>query len=157
MIARACAVPRDGLLDRYAQDAGVYTDCFEVMSVHEVDLAEFITAFYTTGLFRMERAILQVALRRRITDQQVAALASGADVFAAWRVEARASAEILLCDQIWQTRSYLAVSPKQGNVTRLVFGTAVVKSERRLVRVLGPLHRFYSKLLLRMAARRLNR
>lgn len=157
MIARACDVPRDGLLQAYV--ARGYTDCFEVMSPLEIDLGAFIDAFYTTWLFRLERAVLSVALRRRIRDADVAALAAGADTFAAWRVEGRADHQILLCDMAGHTRSYLAVSHKQGGVTRLVFGSAVVAADSGqsggMMKALLPLHRFYSKCLLRLAERKL--
>jgi len=157
MIARACDVPRDGLLAPYARDAETYTDCFEAMSVHEVDLAAFIRAFYTTGLFRMERAVLSVFLRRWISDAQVADLAQGAASFAVWTVEGRGAREIVLSDARGLTRSYLAVSPKAGGVTRLVFGSAVVGPQGRGMRALMPLHRLYSKLLLRTAVWRIAR
>lgn len=160
MIARPCAVPRDALLRTYASRDGVYTDCYEVIHPLEADLADFIDAFYKTWLFRLERAVLTLSLRRRITDAEVASLARGdAERFAAWQVEARSAGQILLADLSGHTRSYLAVSPKNGGVTRLLFGSAVVpRIDGRLpiwVRALMPLHRFYSKALLRLAERRL--
>jgi hypothetical protein len=159
MIARACDVPRDGLLQAYVGQGETYTDCFEVMSPVGVTLPEFIEAFYTTWLFRLERLVLQVVLRRWIRDTDVKALATGADAFAAWTVEGRDEAQILLCDFAYHTRSYQAVSSKQGGATRLVFGSAVVVAEGkemgRITRALLPLHRFYSKALLRLAERKL--
>ncbi|MEW9918818.1 hypothetical protein AB2B41_04350 [Marimonas sp. MJW-29] len=162
MIARACAVPRDALLHVYVDRAGTYTDCFEVMHPLEADLEDFITAFYTTWLFRLERAVLTVALRRRIRDAEATALGRGeAERFAAWTVEARAPGQILLCDNTGGTRSYLAVAPKEGGTTRLLFGSAVVGRETGklpvLVRLLMPLHVLYSKFLLRLAERRMRR
>lgn len=159
MMARAVPVPRDALLARYAGQGATYTDAFEVMSPHDIDLAAFISAFYTTWLFRLERAVLTVTLRRRIRDADVTALADGANRFAAWRVEDRSETQILMCDLSGHTRSWLAVSAKEGGVTRLVFGSAVVAAEGQqlgwFVRALVPLHRFYSKALLRLAERRL--
>ncbi|QFT60039.1 hypothetical protein FIU94_14505 [Sulfitobacter sp. THAF37] len=156
-MARAVSVPKDALLQRYVGQGATYTDAFEVMSPFEVDLHAFITAFYTTWLFRLERLVLSVALRRRITDREVAALAEGADSFAAWRVEDRGEGQILL--RAGATRSWLAVSPKEGGATRLTFGSAVVARDDRplgaITRVLTPLHRFYSRALLRLAERRL--
>ena len=159
MIARACDVPRDGLLQAYVGQGATYTDCFEVMSPHPVTLPEFIEAFYTTWLFRTERAVLSVVLRRRVRDSDVVALAQGGNSFAVWQVEARGETQILLREQSGHTRSYLAVSGKEGGVTRLIFGSAVVAAEGKplgtFVRVLTPLHRFYSKCLIRLAERKL--
>lgn len=160
MIARACAVPRDALLHSYVNRAGTFTDCFEVMHPVAADLEAFIAAFYTTWLFRLERAVLTVTQGRRIKDTDVQALASGAaDRFAVWTVEDREARQILLCDVSGHTRSYLAVAPKDGGATRLLFGSAVVGGpEGRLpywVRALMPFHRVYSKALLRLAERRM--
>ncbi|MDF1728342.1 MAG: hypothetical protein P1U53_11400 [Sulfitobacter sp.] len=162
MIARACAVPRDSLLAPYAARADTYTDCFEVMHPLGADLPQFIEAFYTTPLFRLERFILQVGLRRRITDAAVRALArEETETFAAWRVEARAAGQLLLCDLSGGTRSWLAAAPKEGGATRLLFGSAVLPREGRKlakpVTMIIPAHRLYSKLLLRAAERRMRR
>jgi hypothetical protein len=147
------------LLQRYVGAGANYTDCFEVMSPDAVTLPDFIEAFYSTWLFRLERMVLSVTLRRRIVDTDVEALALGADRFAAWTVEGREDAQILLCDTSGHTRSYLAVSAKDGGVTRLIFGSAVMaqngKPLGRGVTALTPLHRFYSKALLRLAERKL--
>ncbi|NNE53264.1 MAG: hypothetical protein HKN30_12800 [Sulfitobacter sp.] len=162
MIPRACAVPRDALLSRYVAQEGVYTDCFEVMHPGPVDLPAMIEAFYTTGLFRIERLVLSVGLRRRITVRQVQALAQGgASAFAAWEVEAREESQILLRDLSGATRSWLAAAPKEGAATRLLFGSAVVPRQGRTLgpgfRLLVPLHRAYARALLRAAEWRLRR
>lgn len=161
MIPRACAVPRDGQLHRYVERSGCYTDCFEVMHPMEADLPAFIDAFYTTWLFRLERAVLALSLRRRIRDADVTALAAGAEAFAAWTVEDRAEGQILLCDLSGATRSWLAVAPKEGGTTRLLFGSAVVPAQGKelpvVIRALIPLHRFYSRALLRAAEWRLRK
>jgi len=160
LIARACSVPSGALLQVYVARQGCYTDCFAVASPATVPLQAFVTAFYTTWLFRAERLVLRLASRRPITDAQVRALAAGAaDSFAAWTVEAREADQILLCDLAGHTRSWLAVSPEDGGGTRLTFGSAVVPpAGRRLsraMRALIPLHRVYARALLRLAARRL--
>ncbi|MGB3246900.1 MAG: hypothetical protein WBB25_20375 [Sulfitobacter sp.] len=159
MKTRGCAVPGDSLLQAYVGQGATYTDCFEITSPVTVTLPDFIEAFYTTWLFRLERALLTVTLGRRIRDADVQALASGAGRFAAWTVEAREEAQILLADLSGQTRSYLATSPQEGGGTRLIFGSAVVVAEGqplgRMISVLTPLHRFYSKALLHLAERKL--
>lgn len=153
-------VPMDALLLRYVGQAGCYTDCFAATLPKVVTLPEFITAFYTTWLFGLERAVLTVALRRRIRDSDVAALAFGAtDRFAAWTVEARQDDQILLCDITGGTRSFLAVDTTANGGTRLLFGSAVVPSKSgelsRVVKLLTPLHQFYSRSLLRTACHKL--
>jgi len=161
MIARAVPVPRDALLTEYVSRDGTYTDCFEVMHPLEADLPAFIASFYTTWLFRLERAVLTVTLRKRIKDSDVDALARAeVQAFAAWTVEERAPGQILLCDLAGHTRSWLAVAPKEGGVTRLLFGSAVVAQNGTLpgwVRAMMPLHKFYARALLRLAERKLRR
>ena len=159
MIARACDVPRDGVLQAYVGRGATYTDCFEVMSPLEIPMEDFIEAFYTTWLFRLERVVLSAILRRRIADADVVALAQEGADFAAWHVEARREGQLLLADTSGHTRSYLAISPKQGGVTRLIFGSAIVARGDaplgRMVTAVIPFHRFYSKCLLRLAERKL--
>lgn len=152
--------PKDALLQRYVGQTGCYTDCFETALPEPVALSAFIEAFYTTWLFRLERMVLTLTLRRRITDEEVRSLAEGAARFAAWRVEARAEDQILLCDLGGHTRSYLAIRPAGGGGVRLVFGSAVVSRSGhgelgRSIRLLLPLHRLYSRALLALAARSL--
>ena len=155
MIARAISVPGDAYLFRYAAQDATYTDCYEVMFPGKADLEQFITAFYSTWLFRLERLVLTLVLRRRITQTSVLALAQGAETFAAWRVEDRAEGQILLCDLSGRTRSWLAVAAKDGGVTRLLFGSAVVAGKGRelprSVRLLMPFHKAYARALLRLA------
>ena len=160
MSVAARPVPEDALLQRYVAQAGCYTDCFVAQVPGSVDLGSFIAAFYTTWLFRLERAVLSVTLRRRIKDADVHALADGAAAFAAWRVEARAADQILLCDLSGATRSFLAVQDAPSGGTALLFGSAVVpgggqSTLGRRFRVLLPAHRVYSRALLALAARNL--
>ena len=159
MIAQACGVPRDGLLQAYVGQGATYTDCFEVMSPRAVSLPELIEAFYTTWLFRLERSVLSMFLRRRVRDSDVHALAQGGDNFAVWQVEARGETQILLKERTGHTRSFLAVLGEEGGGTRLIFGSAVVAQEGKplgpLIRALTPLHQLYSKCLIRLAERKL--
>lgn len=154
------AVPTDALLQRYVVRAGAYTDCFEVTLPGKVALPNLITAFYTTWLFGLERAVLTVVLRRRIRDADVLALAAGtADRFAAWRVEDRREDQILLCDIMGSTRSFLAVTDVAGGGTRVLFGSAVMPRGQGglglVMKILTPLHRIYAKALLQAACRKL--
>ncbi|MEO0574720.1 MAG: hypothetical protein AAF004_04590 [Pseudomonadota bacterium] len=151
-------LPRNALLQRYNVD-GHYADCFVVVVPRTIDLVAFIQAFYTTRLFRLERLVLSVALRRRITDTDVDCLARAeTDAFAAWTVEARRDKEILLCDIAGRTRSWLACETDTAGTTTLRFGSAVLARDGALsplIRATIPLHRCYARALLRAAHRRL--
>ena len=148
----AVSLPDGVLLGRYRGAA--YTDCFITTVSRAVTLPEFVNAFYSSGIFRLERFIL-ARFGHRSTDQDIRALASGAaDRFAAWRVEGRGEAQLLLCDLAGRTRSWLMVEP-DGAGTRLYFGSAVI-SRSAAMRALLAFHKVYSRMLLRAAARRLH-
>ncbi|MCX7357806.1 MAG: hypothetical protein NT015_06665 [Alphaproteobacteria bacterium] len=76
--------------------------------------------------------------------------------FAAWTVEARAADQLLVCDYLSRTRSWLMVEPIEGGGTRLYFGTAVVpvgigSGRARLgfpFNALLPFHKLYARALL---------
>lgn len=143
-------LPSNALLQKYAK-AGVYTDCFSTDVLADFSLAEFVEAFYTTWLFKLERHILRVAVSKPSTDQQVTALTAGTlDTFAAWYVEGRAEHQLLMCDFRNHTRSWFMVAPG-----KLYFGSAVVPVDRPSYRMLIGLHRVYSRALLSAARSRL--
>jgi len=175
MSTEACAIPDSALLAKYrdavyANAANAYTDCFATPLRGELTLADFVNAFYTTWLFKLERLVIQYLAGKRSTDADVARLADGsAEVFAVWTVEARTPAQLLLCDDRGRTRSWLMVEPiSQGDQahTLLRFGSAIVpetdsnngKTELGMgFRLLLPIHRVYSRLLLRASRARLLR
>ena len=161
---RPAELPPDALLQRYRAD-GHYTDCYATEIGRAVSLAEYVAAFYTTWLFRLERWILRVAVSRPSSDADAAALARGErEDFAAWTVEARRPDELLLTEFTGRTRSWLRATPAAGG-TRLYFGSAVttVRDPETGRAGLGahgsllPLHRLYSRRLLAAARRRLLR
>jgi hypothetical protein len=134
-----------------------------------LDTKQFVTAFYTTSLFKLERIILKWAVSRPSTDVQAEQLASGAtDVFAAWHVEKRCENQLLMCDFQGRTRSWLMVAPLKNDsspATRLYFGSAVIPVEDAKTgrpefgpgfRALMGFHKVYSKALLSAAKSRLN-
>jgi hypothetical protein len=152
----------DTLLASYAASGG-FTDGYRIDVEGEVDLERFVTAFYTTPLFRLERFVLSL-FGKSSTDTQVVALARGqTDAFAAWTVEGRRKDELLMCDFQNRTRSWFQVQPAPGGGTRLRFGSAIVPirdADGRnrmgaLFRALLGFHRLYSIALLDAAARRL--
>lgn len=159
--------PVGSLIAEQAQLAGYYTDCFSIHLDQSVTLPEFINAFYTTPLFRLERLLLSLTVKGRMKDADVTALSRGeSDRLAIWQVEARKECEILL--SAGSTKSWLMVAPQEGggDDTQLFFGSVVVpeppKREGDAPR-LGPVfdsllsaHRIYSRLLLSSAAQRLS-
>jgi len=164
-----CPLPAEALLNRY-RTGGAFADCYVTEVPRPVSHAEFVEAFYTTRLFKLERLLLRLFLSRSSTDLQAAGLARGElDAFAAWSVEKRAPDQLLLADVGGRTRSWLMVVPSasSGSVgTRLYFGSAVVprRSARSGRSGLGPVfsallgfHKVYSRLLLRAARSRLCR
>lgn len=159
---RATAPPAGSLLAAYA-DRGEYTDCFCVSAPGAVTLPGFLEAFYGSPLFRLERWLLARLARSPSSPAELRALAEGrADRFAAWRVEARRSDEILLA--AGTTRSWLAVGrdpQRPGDGVTLRFGSALVHRQGRpsgpAWRVLLGLHLVYSRALLGAAVRQLQR
>lgn len=155
-----CPVPQEALLQRYVGQGATYTDCFEAVVPAQVTLAQFVSAFYTTRLFRAERFMLSLALRRRITDADVRELLSQeCSDFAAWTIEARSDDELLMCDMTGHTRSWFAAYRCAQKGTGICFGSAVVaKPDRplsRVVQILLPVHVLYSRALLGSALARL--
>ena len=160
-------LPTSALLARYAEGGG-YTDCYFTDVPGVVAHDAYVTAFYTTWLFKTERFILKWAVARPSTDEGARRLAAGAaDDFAAWRVEARADNQLLMCDFMGRTRSWLMtekLETAKGAVTRLYFGSAVVPAKTSadgkpemgfpFSTLLG-FHKLYSRALLAAARARL--
>lgn len=160
MKLRACPVPDDALLQRYVGQGATYTDCFTVEIPQQVSLDQYVSAFYTTPLFRAERLVLTVGMRKRIRDSDIDAMLSGvSENFAFWRVEARGENELLMCDLSGSTRSWFGVQPEATGSTRLFFGSVVVAKEgeplSKIVEITEGLHIMYSRGLLAAARRRL--
>ena len=156
-------LPAGAALESVAR-AGAYTDCYRVDLPVVVALPRFVEAFMTSSIFRLERWLIHLVLRRPGTDADARRLASGAsDRFAAWSVTQRDERQILLA--AGATRSWLMVAPRGdfGGST-LYFGSAVLPQRvaadgtRRMgalfVALLG-FHRLYSRVLLAAACRRL--
>jgi hypothetical protein len=59
---KKCPVPANTLLEHYSSMNGGYTDCYVTEAPGPVSLSEYIFAFYTTPLFRLERFILTEAI-----------------------------------------------------------------------------------------------
>ena len=124
-------LPDHALLAVYSRNGG-YTDCYATDLPGVISHEQYVVAFYTTWVFKLERFILKYALARPSTDDQARQVATGKlDAFAAWSVEARAPNQLLMCDFMGRTRSWLMVEPvNNGAATRLYFGSAVVPKEK---------------------------
>lgn len=148
-------LPEHALLQRYRKQ-GDYTDCFAIEVPRHVSHAAFVEAFYTTAVFKLERALLSLLASRPSRDAEAGELADGRrEQFSAWSVEARAPDQLLMCDFAGSTRSWLMVA-QAGQGTRLYFGSAVVrKRQGGAFRALLGFHKLYSRILLRAAARAL--
>jgi hypothetical protein len=160
-------LPEGALLCAY-REKGAYTDCFATDVPGSVSHAQFVTAFYTSRLFKVERAILKFLLSKPATDSQIVEMAAGSiDQFSAWRVEARRPDQLLVCDFLGSTRSWLMVAPTiagDAPATRLFFGSAVVPVLSRKTgkqslpltfHLLLGFHRRYAAALLRSAVAQL--
>jgi len=159
-----CEIPLSAtLLTVQEQDA--YADCYSTDIRGSVSLAEFVEAFYTTSLFKVERKLLAWFAGKPAMDDDVARLGAGtASSFSAWKVESRSNEQLLLADFTGRTKSWLmsaAVGNSQtGECTRLYFGSAVISKPSsspgapRMGAVFHALlgfHKLYSRLLLQAA------
>jgi hypothetical protein len=144
------ALPATALLQKYVE-SGAYTDCYSTKISTEGSLSGFVTAFYTTWLFKLERFILRLLVSKPSTDEEAELLSKGEiEKFAAWYVEDRAEGQLLMCDFRGQTRSWFMVAPG-----RIYFGSAVIPVQKSSFQLLLSFHRLYSRALLAAAKSRL--
>ncbi len=164
---KTCSLPDTALLKRY-KNTGGYTDCYTREINKKIQHTEYIEAFYTTPLFKLERFLLSWIVSRPSTDQQAIELAQGKiNNFAVWSVEDRSDNQLLLKDFHGRTCSWLmTVVDAEKQSTRLYFGSAVVPiidkktGESKMgftFRALMGFHRLYSRSLLHLAYSRLIR
>jgi hypothetical protein len=142
-------------------------DCFAVTVNRPVTLAEFVFAFYTSPVFRIERLILRLLANAPSMDSDVQRLAEGSGTsFAIWRVGARTPTQLLMCDRYERTRSWFSVVRLDAGKTLLQFGSAVAsrseqktesKVRRFMFRLLMKFHVAYSEILLHAAKRGVGR
>lgn len=154
------ALPSEALLAHY-RDKGAYTDCYVLDVAGAVSQADYVRAFYTSWLFKIERWILGWAVAKSSSDAEALALAAGdAERFSAWTVEGRTANQLLMCDYQSRTRSWLMAVPIDDVGTRLYFGSAVVplRPNGDTDRAFGTafylllgFHKLYSRALLRAA------
>jgi hypothetical protein len=165
-----CELPANALLRKY-NIQGAYTDCYATEVACPITRADYVEAFYTTGVFKLERLVLDWLASKPSTDDEARQLAIGArDTFAAWTVEEQAPDQLLLREISGRTRSWLMVAATNhgdhAGSTRLYFGSAVVPvvDSRTGKTTLGSnfrallgFHKLYSRVLLHAARSRLLR
>lgn len=156
-------LPDHAFLRKYAQE-GAYTDCYYVDLAGHVSHDDYVTAFYCSRVFRAERALLGLLVRRPASDADAARLGKGeTGRFSAWDVEARDASQLLMREFTGATRSWLMserLSSPAGPVTRLYFGSAAIARRRypsgeprfsRAFHALMGFHQSYSRALLKSA------
>ena len=153
---RSAPLPSDALLASYSR-SGAYTDCYSVSLDRPASLCEFMEAFYTSRIFKLERWLLASFLRFPSSDDEAKMLAQGeVERFSAWQVEARRGDQAVLA--AGRTRSWLMVAPS-GELTTLFFGSAIVPRRHGGLgwpfNILLTFHKVYSRILLRAAAKKL--
>jgi hypothetical protein len=157
-------LPPGSLLARLAQERGAFADAYTLRFPRPVPLAEFVEAFYTTRLFKLERALIAL-FGRPSSDAMARAVARGdGERLAVWTVEARRPDELLMHEDSGATRSWFKAEAGEGGATTLWFGSAVVPRRRgpggearfsAVFHLLLGFHRWYSRALLKAAARKL--
>lgn len=160
-----CDLPPNALLRKY-RDTGAYTDCYATEIATRVSHAEYVEAFYTTFVFKLERLLLKRLVAKPSTDDEARRLARGElDSFAAWTVEGRVPDQVLMADFMGRTKSWLMVAPVGDARTRLYFGSAVVPTRDKAGKptmgspfnaLLG-FHKLYSRVLLVSAAEKITK
>jgi hypothetical protein len=169
------AAPADALLKTYRGGVhperwGRYGDCFSVRVDGVVSLKDFVFAFYTSPLFRIERWMLRALIGAPSTDTGARAIADGsAASFAVWYAADRTATQLLMCDRYERTRSWFRVLAQDGGGTLLQFGSAVAAvaagrdegtvpaGRSKGFRLLLRFHVLYSRLLLNAAGKSLNK
>lgn len=164
----SCKLPAEALLNEYF-NSGAYTDCYRTEVPGTFTQQQYVCAFYTTALFKLERMILAWFVSKPSSDDEAKQLAEGSiDLFAAWQVESRCEDQLLLSDCYGRTRSWLMVLPAShgsDKATQLYFGSAITTARHTGTggttssigfRVLLGFHKVYSLLLLYSARLRLH-
>lgn len=161
-----CTVLPNSLLAPYKGEG--YADSYRTELPGLISLEDFVFSFYTSALFKLERFTLSWLVLKPSNDMQAKELARGnTNKFSAWTVESRKENELLMCDMLGRTRSWLMVKHfdnKENSRTQLYFGTGITpaikaKPGRSSIGLffiaLLPFHKIYSILLLYFAKMKL--
>ncbi|MDJ0909785.1 MAG: hypothetical protein QNI99_11370 [Woeseiaceae bacterium] len=157
-------LPEGALLQEFV-DRGEYTDCFVANVAVDVTFSEYVEAFYTTRLFKLERHILRWLASRPSTDEEARQIARNEiPEFAAWTEYRRSDNQLVMMDFRQQTCSWFMLAP-QDSGSLLYFGSAVMRNRETkqgkdlkwTYRSLLGFHRLYSRALLQAAVRRIGK
>ncbi|WP_372571236.1 hypothetical protein [Ruegeria jejuensis] len=169
MRARATEPPSGSLIDSYASKPGFYTDCFSTEISGHVTFEDYLSAFYGSWLFRLERLILRSLLKVPTSDRDLSAYITGdTNAFAVWRLEQRQDNQMIAkaVSGSNRTRSWFLLDHESQGCTRLYFGSVLEPAQAEdgerprlglVFRIALPAHKLYSICLLNAAARRLAR
>ncbi|MGH1576605.1 hypothetical protein [Planktotalea sp.] len=158
----ASPLPKGATLSRYAEIPGAYVDCFKAGVEGDVSLQTFISTFFDTWVFRLERKLLALFARVASRSHDVQRLATGeSDSLALWSVESRDADQILLAVGGGPIRTWLMRISREGE-THLFFGSAVLPTGKAAdgapqmggtYRLFLRFHTLYSRLLLKAVVR----
>lgn len=118
----------DSFLNVYRQQRA-YTDSYALDFSHGVTLSQYVEAFYSSKVFKIERWLLNCLFNCYANDELAGCLGRGeVSQFSIWTVEMRDDEQLLLCDVFQRTRSWLMCrqSPDPSKGTQLYFGSAVL-------------------------------
>lgn len=159
-------VPKGSLLQHFADSQGTYTDAFVAQVKSAPSLHDYIEAMFDSPVFRIERLILAVTVFKPAFRKDVSALAAGeGDQLAGWKLMQRTDQELLLAVENGRVRTWLMIEPISDEVSRVWFGSAVVPKQSKngaaeglgiAYRSMLAVHKYYSRVLLRSAIRRLS-
>ena len=157
-------LPKGAFLKTYEAQPDTHTDCYKTSLQKHVSLEGFINAFFTSWLFRIERLILRLAMKKPSSDYDIAEFAKGTtNIMAAWETEQRDEDQILLQVPHTPIRTWL-MRRTDGDQTHLYFGSAIlpVRTDKdgkpalgRIFVLLMGFHRLYARALLYFAERAL--
>jgi hypothetical protein len=148
-------LPDHALLAKFARQ-GANADCYVTAVPLEVTHADYVEAFYTSWLFKLERFILTWFTDKPSTDDEARELARGErETFAAWSVDSRAGNQLVMLDFMAYTCSWLMVETRPAE-TVLYFGTGIMRRTLGF-KLLLPFHKVYARSLLAAARSRLRR
>jgi hypothetical protein len=142
------------LLAKHTPDK--YSDCFTITVPSRISLQQYVQAFFTCPVFRVERMLLPVAT----SDSEAEAISRGTSGrFGVWSVLERTDDELLAT---WSVDGYsmhgatwFRVIEVPGDATRLEFGSSVTPSEGLWLLPMMWFHVWYSRVLLRCTANNL--
>lgn len=162
---KKCDIPETGLLQKYADTTGCYADCFTTNVPAFVSFHDFVTSFFSSPIFKLERFLIKLTLGKPTTEQDIKDFVSGkSNDFAVWQVEERSENQLLLTVGKGQIRTWLMVEHVNNEVgstntqTILYFGSAVLPNDQNgsmgmMFHALSGFHVLYSKILLWQAQR----